>query len=401
MIKKGEKPMNIGDRLKQIRLARGFSLEELAAEMGGIVTKQSLSKYEKGKSEPSLRVLNALALSLGVKSAYFYETPSFTVKFHGFRKMSALGVREQEKVQNRISQLLEDRIKLQKFSSEERVFDFPIHAYSALRPQDVEKASLEIRDNWNLGLAPVSSVVETLEEKRIHVLEIDEGIHFDGQSATIEENNRIFSVAVISRRVEAGERQRLTLLHELGHVVLKPLKDNPKANEQAAFRFAASFLVPEDELKNLVGERRRFLDVEELIALKKRFGISIQALLYRMKDLAIISESQHRNWCIYINKRGWKKKEPAELEREDPQWLRRNVFKGHAEGWINRSEAERILGEPVTSSESLSLRERRAFMRIPIEQRREILEKQASDLSKHYNQDEKWKENDGSDFYDY
>ena len=35
-------------RLKQLRLARGLSLDELAAAMGGIVTKQALSKYELG-----------------------------------------------------------------------------------------------------------------------------------------------------------------------------------------------------------------------------------------------------------------------------------------------------------------------------------------------------------------
>ena len=34
----------LADRLRHVRLARGFSLEALAATMGGIVTKQALSK---------------------------------------------------------------------------------------------------------------------------------------------------------------------------------------------------------------------------------------------------------------------------------------------------------------------------------------------------------------------
>lgn len=392
--------MSVGDRLKQIRLARGFSLDELAAEMGGIVTKQALSKYETGKSEPSMRVMNALALTLGVKSAYFFESPLFSVTFHGFRKTSGLHVRDQEKVQKHITQLLEDRIKLQQISQERRVIEFPIQKYSSCKPLEVEKASFEIRQKWNLGLAPISNVVETLEENLIHVLELDEDKNFDGQSATVKDNHQMIAIAVISRKVDSGERQRLTLLHELGHVVLKPM-DNKKDNEKAAFRFASSFLVPEEELKNLVGEHRRFFDVQELILLKKRFGISIQALLYRMKDLQIISESQYRDWCIFINKQGWKKEEPAKLEREEPQWLRRTVFKGYAEGWINQSDAERFLGEQVKPSDNLSLRERRAFMRLSIEQRRKLLEKQAQDLAKHYNETDDWKETDGTDFIDY
>ncbi|MBN2330093.1 MAG: ImmA/IrrE family metallo-endopeptidase [Candidatus Omnitrophica bacterium] len=397
--------MNVGDRLKQIRLARGFSLEDLAAEMGGVVTKQSLSKYEKGKSEPSLRVLNVMASTLGVKSAYFYEIPSFSVKFHGFHAKAALRVREQEKVQNRIKQLLEDRIKLQRFSKEEQISDFPIHAFSSRNLQAIERAALAIREKWRLGLAPVSSVVETLEENRIHVLELEEGDRFDGQSATVEEDNQTVAVAVIARKVEAGERQRLTLLHELGHVVLKPLKgdakDVKKANEKAAYRFASSFLAPKEELISLVGERRRFFDVEELILLKKRFGLSIQALLYRMMDLGIISGRQHRQWYIFMTKQGWKVKEPEEMKREEPQWLRRTVLKGYAEGWISQSEAERFLGAPVNLGEHLSLRERRAFMKIPMEQRRKILEKQAQELIEHYNEDDDWKETHAADFIDY
>jgi transcriptional regulator with XRE-family HTH domain len=53
-----------GQRLKQLRLARGLSLQQLAEAMGGIVTKQALSKYEQDKDEPSARVLAALSEAL-------------------------------------------------------------------------------------------------------------------------------------------------------------------------------------------------------------------------------------------------------------------------------------------------------------------------------------------------
>ena len=46
------------NRIKQLRLARGLSLDGLAQAMGGLVTKQSLSKYEKGLTKPSITVAN-------------------------------------------------------------------------------------------------------------------------------------------------------------------------------------------------------------------------------------------------------------------------------------------------------------------------------------------------------
>jgi transcriptional regulator with XRE-family HTH domain len=62
-------------RLKQLRLARGLSLDALAAKLGGIVTKQALSKYEQGKAKPSPRVLTQLASTLGVKAVHLFTEP--------------------------------------------------------------------------------------------------------------------------------------------------------------------------------------------------------------------------------------------------------------------------------------------------------------------------------------
>ena len=62
----------IGKRLQQLRLSRCLSLESLAAKMGGIVTKQALSKYELGKANPSPYILSKLAEALGTNASYFF-----------------------------------------------------------------------------------------------------------------------------------------------------------------------------------------------------------------------------------------------------------------------------------------------------------------------------------------
>jgi len=393
--------MGIGDRLKQIRLARGFSMDDLVVEIGGIVTKQALSKYENNKAQPTLRVLNALSKTLVVKTAYFFETPPFSVNFIGFRKKSGLRQREQEKVQNRIKQLMEDRIRLQRLARENVSANLPIHQFPIDNPMDIEKASSKIRDSWDLGLAPVSNVVEMLEEKQVHVLELEEDDNFDGQSATVQdEHGKTIAVAVVTRRLDSGERQRFNLLHELGHLVLKT-SGVEKEDEKAAHRFASSFLAPEKTVRQLVGSKRRLINERELFLLKRYLGMSAQAILYRLKDLEIITESHHREWCIIINRKGWKKEEPEKIPREEPQWLRRTIFQGLAEKWLTTQEAEIMLEEPIKGDEISSLRERRAFMRLPVEQRRKKMEKQARELAKHYTQNEDWKDIEGDDIVEY
>src|SRR4030066_2028564 len=97
----------IAKRLKQLRLARGLSLDALAAEMGGIITKQALSKYELGKATPSPVVLNKLAAALGIKAVDLWSEPSFSVKFIAYRKGSGLLKGEQKRVESVVIRQLE------------------------------------------------------------------------------------------------------------------------------------------------------------------------------------------------------------------------------------------------------------------------------------------------------
>lgn len=392
--------MSIGSRLRQIRLSRGLSLDELAAEMGGIVTKQALSKYEREQSNPTPRVLTQLASSLGVKSAYFLDDPHLEFKFHGFRRKANLAMKDQEQIKNRIKQELETRIRLQKLTNE-TFCDLPIHGYVAKDLEQSEQAAAILRSHWGLGMAPVANVTETLEDYRVRVIEMDTDRDFDGLSATVYgEDRAILAAAVITRRVSAGERQRFNLLHELGHLVLKPTQDS-KLDEKMAFRFASAFLAPKETLLRMVGSHRRNIMVNELIILKQRFGMSIQALLYRLKDLGVIVPNHYRYWCMQINKHNWKTHEPEELAREEPQWLRQTILKAETEGLMSEEEADKILSESVPAPEPSSTQEKRAFMRLPIEERRRILEQQAQDLAEHYSQSGEWRDIEGADFVEY
>ncbi len=127
----------------------------------------------------------------------------------------------------------------------------------------------------------------------------------------------------------------------------------------------------------------------------------MQALLYRLRDLEIISEPQYKQWCIEINRRGWRKQEPGELEREHPQWLQRNVLRVLSEGLITQEEGEQMLGQSIETNEPLSLIGKRAFMKLSLEERRKILGAQAEKAAALYDADQSWKDLSGGDFREY
>lgn len=388
----------IGKRLRQLRLARSLSLEGLAAATGGIVTKQALSKYENDKIQPTPVVLNKMAAALGVKAAYLCTEPSIRIEFIAYRKGSGLLKREQDTVESFVRQSLEDRIQIQELIDQTHGVDLPVKSQAVSSLADTERVAVDFRRKWNLGLDPISSVTGVLEERLIHVLEIDAAERFDGISAVTYDDHRVTAAAVVSRRNIPGERQRLNLVHELGHLVLNVPSGIDE--EAAAFRFGAAFLAPAEMVKREVGESRSFIRPDELLLMKRKFGMSVQALLYRLRDLSIIGESYYRQWCINVNRLGWRKREPAEMPPEKPSWLHQSVLRALGEGLISKERAEHIVGRSLDEKEPLSLVERRAFMKLPLEERRRVMAKQAETMVAYYENSREWREFQEGDFID-
>ena len=372
----------IAERLKQIRLARGLSLDALVNEMGGVVTKQAISKYETGKAQPTPTVLQALAKALKIKAAELLRLPQIQVELIAYRKGAGLRKKEQVQVENLVERVLEERVRLQEMTGEIESVNIPVQKLRVTSIEDAEKAAITLRERWKLGDAPIASVVSTLEDHLVHVIEIDANEKFDGISAILnDQKGKSRGAAVVTRRDVSGERQRMNLAHELGHIVMDVSDDVDE--EKAAFRFAGAFLAPADALQREVGLKRGFIQGEELVMLKLKYGISVQALLYRLQALGIIGPAHYRQWCIAINKQGYRKQEPYELDPEQPQWLRRTVLRALSEGLIHRADAERLLGEELGSGVlSKSILERKKFTEMPAEERRTILAKQVAEIAK-------------------
>jgi Zn-dependent peptidase ImmA (M78 family) len=316
------------------------------------------------------------------------------VEFVAYRKLSGLSKKEEKRVENLVATTLEERLRLQEKIGRGGEIDLPVRSIPMKSLEDAERAAEALRERWNLGLDPIASMVDVLEDHSIHVLEIEAGEKFDGISAVLHDTDRkLRGAGAVTRRNVPGERQRLNLAHELGHLVLKVPEGIDE--EKAAFRFAGAFLAPAEIVRREVGVRRAYIGPEELLLLKGRFGMSMQALLYRMRDLGIITESHYREWAVEINRRGWRRQEPGAIDPERPQWLRRNVLRALSEGVLAHEDAERMLGETLERKGSATLDQRRSFMKLSLDDRRRLLAEQAERMASHYDSTRQQKKTGG------
>ncbi|MDQ7822564.1 MAG: XRE family transcriptional regulator [Candidatus Eremiobacteraeota bacterium] len=338
----------IGARLLQARRAAGLSLRELAARAE--ISAMALSKYERDLMSPAPASLEKLARVLSVDADFFHCPLKIALSEPSFRKRGTLSRREGERITFALRQSLERMLDL------EHIFGVARSAFFSLPPavtrevrslEDVELRADSLRQHWNLGAAPLESVASIMEEHGIKVFVSDAPEGVDGFSCRARGgwvNAREAPVIVISSRLP-GDRQRFSMLHELGHLVLDTAVDIDR--EKACHRFAGAFLVPREAALRELGVRRSRLSFYELKILKQKYGISMQALVYRAADLAVISRTMAQGLFTAMSRRGWKKKEPCEIGREEPRRYKLLLFQAVVEGLITRQQALEYLGEPV------------------------------------------------------
>ena len=340
----------IGNRLKLARSAAGLSLRALEGRIGRRVTAQAIGKYERGETMPSSGVLIALAEALGVTVEYLTSDQDLVLEAVEFRKKAISRKRKERRVKAGVVDLLERYLAVEELLAlpstewdKPREAPYPVVGDLAA----VEHAALSLRIHWGLGRNPIPSMVELLEESGIKVLAFDLNT-IGGLTAYARRGaSRVASVIVVNCR-DTGERQRFTLTHELGHLVLDV--DAGADAEKAAHRFAGAFLMPADVLRMAIGRRRTSIGWNELFSLKRRFGVSVQALVYRCRDLGIINDALCGRLFRAMSGFGWRSPpyaEPGQLAPERPSRFERLCSRAVAENVISDAKAAELLDTSV------------------------------------------------------
>jgi Zn-dependent peptidase ImmA (M78 family)/transcriptional regulator with XRE-family HTH domain len=309
-----------GDRVKQAREIKGLTQEELGKQIGK--SQSTIAHLERNSKQlllqPSEGVIEAIAFETGFPVGFFYQEsgPEFPLGSLLYRSRHSTLKREDKNRFHQLGRLV--------YEIAEKMADqvTPIEVRIP-KVMDEDPATAAHVTRAKLGLspdAPVRNLLNQIEKNGVFVFaipyEIDEQ---DGYSGWSDSQPR--RPVIIITGGKPGDRQRFTLAHELGHLVMHHSFPKGLSNvEHEADQFASEFLLPEDAMRRDIVAP---VTLTSLAELKLRWGVSIAALVMRSKDLEIITERQARYLFVQLAK--WKTQEPENLSitPEKPRALKR------------------------------------------------------------------------------
>lgn len=332
--------MNTGSRIRQARIARGLSMRELAGKVG--VSPTAISKYEHGESVPRPSVLLRLARELGVQTGCFFRKIEVELRAPAYRKHGRFPAKVQKTIEAVVANALENYLTVESLFPEGRQIRFDTRLDPIASIEDAEEAAESLRTAWDIGSDPIDDLTARLEDHGVTVIMILLQGGFDGFSCWA---NETIPVVVCPTGI-SGDRQRFSLAHELGHLILD-VAEGVDA-EKVAHRFAGAFLVPRSAVFRELGQKRSNLDVDELMILRQEYGISMQAWVRRAYDLGIISQYTYRRTCQEFSRMRWRREEPGDqLPEESPRRFLLLVRQALAEGLISQATAAELSGKQL------------------------------------------------------
>jgi Zn-dependent peptidase ImmA (M78 family)/DNA-binding XRE family transcriptional regulator len=303
-----------------------LSQEELGERIG--VTRQAISQFERGDRSPDAETFSALVTVLEQPPGFFTteEAPVFgeySTRF--YRKFGSDTVRRREASDTyaewfvQVAKTFDDVINYP-------ALNVPEYDINEFGEDGIDEIAENVRRDWGLGLGPISNVLALLESNGILACRYEmKGEKVEAFSFWNGPRPFIF----MASEKTAGVRSRFDLAHELGHLVMHRHidsaeiedKDYLKEIERQADRFAGAFLLPKHSFPNEVFTPR----LDAFVDLKRRWKVSIQAMIYRCSDLGLFDDAQILNMRKQVSFRKWRTQEPLDdpsiIPLENPRLL--------------------------------------------------------------------------------
>ena len=153
-----------GRRLKSARLMKRLTMDELSRRTNGEVSKPNISKYEAGKMMPSSRVHILLAQALGMDFDYFFRPVTAQItRPADYRKKSKLSKGNENAINEEVKDKAERYLEIEDTLGISTDFDYDLSDIEVSNRNDVKRVVARIREDWHLGLGPISNIIDLLE----------------------------------------------------------------------------------------------------------------------------------------------------------------------------------------------------------------------------------------------
>lgn len=326
------------------RSFRGLSVSELATEAG--VSRQVVSGLENNSQVVFKPSLNALASVLNFPLEFFFsehEVPAPDVlHFRRGAKVPEYVIARARSHGALFGEIVAAFSQFAKFAAPR------LPSVNARDPDAIEAAADKFRASINHRPdAPIANAIRAAEAAGIFVGMFDPGpmpVHGFAHHGK--------ALLLMLNQSATWSRRRFSTMHEVGHLVLHR---NPSASEDdreaQANRFAGAALIPRASLwREFPRPVNHRFDWSAMIAMKHRWGISLQALVYRAHELGLLDAARFRTANIHISKFGWRTEEPGEQEGETPVVCEKFVGALHERAGLERLCSSTRLNESVVSA---------------------------------------------------
>lgn len=323
----------VGERVRALRLIAGLGQVELASRAE--IATGSVSKIENGRVDVSTDLLDRISKVLDCRPSYLtsqHDLPQTTRPW-----LRAYADASQRALDRQLAECTAAIDAIEVLSLTTIPDTLPVFDGDLFDDDAIERFASDVRVAAQLGEGDVvGNCIRAAERLGCVVLPMREEL---GRHVGLSLRVNLVPVISVSRpslhsdhRVP-GDRQRMTVAHELGHLALHSVLGPPSSAaestqiEKQAFRFAGAFLAPGDAMLEELHEHGGRVTLKTLAIIKERWGVSIKALVMRFRSLGVIDENQARNLYKQISARGYSKVEPVEVGTEDAIWFRKALVK--------------------------------------------------------------------------
>ena len=167
----------------------------------------------------------------------------------------------------------------------------------------------------------INNLTRTIEDHGIVISSFDFGTErVDSRSILTDDKLPI----IFFNKKLLGDRQRFTLAYELGQLIMHTFNSvSPERDiSHEANAFAAEFLMPAKYIKE---DFKNGITIPILGELKRKWKVSMIALLYRADDLGLVTPNQKRYLIQQFNQLKMRRREPIELDipPEEPRLIKK------------------------------------------------------------------------------
>lgn len=339
----------VGDVILVLRRASNFTQGELAERLG--ITQAALSRYENDLRMPDDGTLEKIGEAFGVTASFLR---------HEYRMKGGIAadahMRRQKTAKPSDWKRVEARLNMLRMHSSFLLERVPLRSQNHIIQLDPEEQSPDqaarmLRAAWRMPIGPIRNIIRWVESAGVIVIEEDFGTHrIDGMSQWAGE----YAVIIVNSALPT-DRKRLTIAHELGHLVLHSQYLDADAEDEAN-QFAAEFLMPE----HVIAPQLTRLTLGKLSDLKVEWGVSMQAIFERAYRMGKVTAEDRQRFYRQMNSRGWKTREPGSenLPPEKPA-LAESVGRQLDQSGLTRTEIRNLAGARGENSTPFELPKRK------------------------------------------